>query len=161
MRKQLISAIIILAMPVLFSACEGVTGIIVDVPPSSAWELPPFVITRPAFEVVERPYLFKFAGLAFKFLNKDQKIVDRITVSFLLFDQRTQDNPFIGSNKFEITKWDIVFPNENKEIIISLDQFIYIAPREPYLVDFFYVSEIHYVDGSVWQDKYGKFRVRD
>jgi hypothetical protein len=145
----------------IISSCEQVTGIVVDMPSTPPEELPPFVITKPAFEIIERPYYFRYAGIVFKFLNTAPEIVDKITVSFLLFDQKTQDSPFIGSNKFEIAKLDVVFPDENKEIIISLDQFIYIAPTEPYLIDFFYVYEIHYVDGTVWQDKYGKYRVRD
>ena len=161
MWKQCISGLTIIAVLSLFASCEGMTGIIMDLPPSEPGEVPPFVITRPVFEIVERPYYFKYAGITFKFYNQAAKTVDKITVSFLLFDQRTQDSPFIGSNKFEIAKWDIVQPNENREIILSLDQFIHIAPTEPYLVDFFYIYEIHYADGSVWQDKYGKYGVRD
>ena len=145
---------------VLLAACE-MEGIIGDVPPSPSSDLPPFVITKPVFETIERPYYFNYAGIVFKFLNKNNKIVEKITVSFLLFDPKTHDSPFIGTNKFLITKWDIVHANENKEIIISLDQFIYIAPAEPYIIDAFYVYEIRYVDGSVWQDKYGKYRVRN
>ena len=161
MTRLVIRALAALAIMVFLSACEGMTGIIMDLPPSEPGEVPPFVITKPIFEIVERPYYFKYAGLTFKFYNQAAKIVDRITVSFLLFDQRTQDSPFIGSNKFEIAKWDTVLPGENMEIIISLDQFIHIAPTEPYLIDFFYIYEIQYIDGSVWQDIYGKYRVRD
>jgi len=161
MWKYRISKIMVLLAIIILSSCEGVTGIIMDLPPSDPTEVPPFVITHPVFEIVERPYYFRYAGLTFKFYNQAPKIVDRITVSFLLFDQRTQESPFIGSNKFEIAKWEIVQANENKEIIISLDQFIHIAPIEPYLVDFFYIYEVHYVDGSVWQDTYGRYGIRD
>ena len=161
MWKQGIKGLLILAVLSLFMACEGMTGIIMDLPPSEPGEVPPFVITRPVFEIVERPYYFKYAGITFKFYNQSGGIVDKITVSFLLFDQITRDSPFIGSNKFEIVKWDVVQPNENREIIVSLDQFIYIAPAQPYLIDYFYIYEIHYVDGAVWQDKYGKYGVRD
>ena len=161
MRKWRSSVLIIMVMVILLSSCEQVTGIVVDMPSSPPEELPPFVITKPVFEIIERPYYFRYAGIVFKFLNTSPEIVDRVTVSFLLFDQKTQDSPFIGSNKFVIAKQDIVFPDENKEIIISLDQFIYIAPTNPYLIDFFYISEIHYVDNTAWQDKYGKYRVRD
>ena len=160
MRKTIISGIFILIMTVSFTTCDGMTGIVADLPPSSSGELPPFVITRPMFEIIERPYFFKFAGLVFNFLNTGPKTVEKVTVSFLLFDPKTRDNPFIGSNKFEIAKWDIVFPGESREIIISLDQFIYIAPKEIYIIDHFFICEIYYTDGSVWQDKYGKFGVR-
>ena len=160
MRKTLTRVLIILTLMTLLAGCDGVAGIIMDMPPSAPGELAPFVVTKPVFEIIERSFQFKYAGITFNFLNQAEKVVDRITVSFLLFDPRTQENPFIGSNKFEITRRELVFPNENKEVIISLDKFIHIAPREPYLIDFFFIYEIHYVDGSVWQDKYGKFRVR-
>ena len=150
----------IAALAVLFMACENVMGIIADTPPATAKETPPFVITKPQFEITERRNHFNYAGIVFKFLNLAEEHVDRITVSFMVFDPKTQSNPLITTNKFEISKWDFVFPHENKEIIISLDQYIHIAPTEPYIIDFFYVSEIHYIDGSVWQDKNGKYMVR-
>ena len=161
MRNSTIKGFAIALITVLLMACEGVVGIVADIPPTEPTDLPPFVITKPVFEIYERPYYFKYAGVVFKFLNKADKIVEKVTVSFLLFDPRTNDSPFIGSNKFEITKHDIVLPTENKEIIISLDPFIYIAPSEPYLIDFFYIYAVHYTDGSIWQDQYGKYRVRD
>ena len=150
----------IIAITALFMACDNVTGIIADMPPGTATEVPPFVITKPVFEIMGRANHFNYAGIVFRFLNHAEDHVDRITVSFMLFDPKTQSSPFIGTNRFEISKWDFVFPQENKEIIISLDQYIYIAPTEPYIIDFFYISEIHYVDGGVWQDKNGKYRVR-
>ena len=152
--------VIIIAIIFLFNACDGITGIIADMPPTTPDEVPPFVITRPVFELNERTNYFKYAGIVFKFLNHAEEHVDRITVSFMLFDSKTQSSPFITTNKFEISKWDFVSPHENKEIILSLDQYIYIAPTDPYLIDFFYISEIHYMDGSIWKDKNGKYRVR-
>ena len=160
MKKRYNGNIIILLIATFFMACDEAPGIIVDMPPSPTGELPPFVITKPVFEIVERPYYFNYAGIVFKFLNQGHEIVEKITVSFLLFDQRTLDSPFVGSNKFEITRWDLVHREENKEIIISLDGFIHIAPTEPYLIDYFYISEVHYVNGRVWRDKYGKYRIR-
>jgi len=161
MKKMKISRTILLVVTVLFMACDAPTWIIADLPPETPSEIPPFVITKPVMEIVERPFYFKYAGMVFNFLNHAEKIVDNITVSFMLFDSKTNGSPFISTNKFQITRWDQVFPDENKEIILSLDRFIVIAPTEPYLVDFFYIYEIHYVDGSVWRDEYGKYRVRN
>jgi len=122
--------------------------------------LPPFVISKPVVEIYERFNSFKYAGIVFKYLNNSERYVEKIKICFMLFDTKTQTSPFIGSNKFEITKYDFISPGENREISISLDQYIYIAPAEPYLIDFFYISEISYIDGAVWQDTYGKYRVR-
>jgi len=151
---------IILVAAIFLSACDSPSWIIADAPPATPSEIPPFVITKPVVEITERINYFKCAGIVFKFLNNAEEPVDKITVSFVLFDTKTQSSPFIGSNVFEIAKLDFVSPGENKEICISLDQFIYIAPTEPYLIDFFYVAEIHYTNGSAWQDKFGKYRVR-
>jgi len=122
--------------------------------------IPPFVISKPVVEIYERFNSFKYAGIVFKYLNNSERYVEKMKVCFMLFDTKTQTSPFIGSNKFEITKYDFISPGENREISISLDQYIYIAPTEPYLIDFFYISEISYIDGAVWQDPYGKYRVR-
>jgi len=159
-RLRFSSGIIILALVALFVSCDVMAGIVMDLPPSSPGELPPFVITKPVVEIIGRSFHFRYAAVTFDFLNQAPEIVDRVIVSFMLYNPRTLENPFLGSNKFEITRREIVLPNEAKEIIISLDGFIHIAPTEPYLIDYFYIYEIHYVDGSVWQDKYGKFRVR-
>ena len=145
---------------VMLTACDNPSWVVADLPPSTPGEIPRFVITKPVVEITERVNYFTHAGITFKFLNQAGDAVDSITVCFMLFDNKTQGSPFIGSNKFEITKLDFIAAGENKEILISLDQHIYTAPTEPYIIDFFYISEIRYIDGSIWQDKYGKYRVR-
>jgi hypothetical protein len=147
-----ILSIIVLAAAALFIACDEFSMVTTD--------MPPFVITKPVMEISERTNHYTYAGIAFKFLNNAEEHVDRITVSFLLFDAKTQGSAFTGNNRFEIAKWDMVYPGENREIFSSLDKYIYTAPTEPYLIDFFYVSEIHYTDGRTWEDKQGKYRVR-
>ena len=159
-KRIIIFLLVIIVMSIITAACESPTWIVADAPPTTPSEVPPFVISKPVVEITERINYFQCAGIVFKFLNNGGEPVDKITISFMLFDTKTQVSPFFGSNVFEITKLDFVAPGENKEICISLDQFIYIAPSEPYLIDFFYVSNIHYIDGTIWQDEYGKYRVR-
>jgi len=141
-------------------ACDGLSGLIADIPPANPSEIPPFVITKPVMEISERTNHYTYAGIAFKFLNNAEGQIDRITVSFMLFDAKTKGSAFIGNNRFEIARLDMIYPGENKEIFISLDKYIYTAPSEPYLIDFFYVSEVHYVNGGIWEDKQGRYRVR-
>jgi len=145
---------------ILLMACDSPAWIIADLPPATPLEIPPFVLTKPVVETNERINNFTHAGIVFNYLNQAEEAVDSLTVSFMLFDTKIQGSPFIGSNRFEITKLDFVFPGENKEILISLDRFIYTAPMDPYIIDFFYISEIHFIDGTTWQDTYGKYRVR-
>ena len=144
----LLTAISLLA--ILLSTCG-------DIVPDS----PPYIITTPVCELSSSNlYDFTYAGISFKFMNNSQKIIDSITACFMLFDSKTQSNPFAGSNVFEITKLVLVSPGENSEIVLSLDSFIHIAPAEPYLIDFFYISKIHYTDGNTWEDRYGIYSVR-
>jgi len=161
MKTRQINTAIIFITAILIMACDYPDWVIVDDPQASPLDVPPFVVTKPVIEVTEHINYFQCAGVVFKFLNNAEKAVDKITASFMLFDMKTQANPFTGSNVFEIERRCFVAPDENREICISLDHFIYIAPTEPYLIDFFYISEVLYTDGSVWQDKNGKFRVRD
>jgi len=161
MKVRQINLVIVIFVAILLMACDIPEWVIVDNPKVSPSDVPPFVITKPVVEITERLNYFKCAGIVFKFLNNAEKPVDKITISFMIFDTKTQLSPFTGSNVFEIEKQGFVASGENKEICISLDHFIYIAPTEPYLIDFFYISQVLYTDGSVWQDKNGKFRVRD
>ena len=143
---------LVLAATVFFMACDDLTGGMAD--------LPPFIITKPVMETNERTNHYTYAGIAFKFMNRAEERIDRITVSFMLFDTNTQGSAFTGNNRFDIAKSDMIFPGENKELFISLDNYIYTAPTEPYLFDFFYISEIHYTNGGGWEDRQGKYRVR-
>jgi len=129
-----------------FSSCTG-----------NYQETPPFIITTPVSLLSGISYEFKYAGLSFYFLNKSEKNIENLTASFRLFDAKTQNSSFTGSNEFEITKLTFISSGENKEIVLSLDKFIYRAPAEPYEIDFFYISRIEYSDGSIWEDKYGLY----
>jgi hypothetical protein len=144
----LLTAISLLAA--LLPSCEGIIP-----------DTPPYIITTPVCRLsYGSSYDFTYAGISFSFMNKSEKTVDSVTACFTLFDSKTQSNPFTGGNVFEITKLVIVPPGENSEIVLSLDSFIHIAPSEPYLIDFFYISEIHYTDDSTWKDGNGTYSVR-
>ena len=151
MQYSRINALVIIILGFFLISCAGL------IDPLS---VPPYVITEPVSDINGRPGYFTYAGIVFEFMNTASKNIDKITVSFMLFDSNTQASPFVGSNKFEITRSALVLAGETKEIIISLDQYIYAAPSKPYLIDFFYISEIHYLDGSYWQDKNGLYRRR-
>jgi len=164
-----------LLIVILFMACEVPEWIITDSPPvakpatvqpnaaqpvAAQPQITPFVISKPVVEINSRINSFKCAGIVFKLLNNSERYIEKIKICFMLFDAKSQTSPFIGTNRFEITKNDFLAPGENKEICISLDQYIYFVPTDPYIIDFFYISEIHYIDGAVWHDAHGKYRVR-
>jgi hypothetical protein len=124
-------------------------------------EIPPFVISKPVCELTDDFPNFTHAGISFFFLNQSDKDISNVTASFMLFDARTKTNPFVGTNLFEIQKYVSISPDENKQIVLSLDRVIYVAPIEPYLINNFYISGIEYADGSIWKDKYGVYITGD
>jgi hypothetical protein len=100
---------------------------------------------------------YRFAGIEFTFLNTSSTAVAEITVSFALFDAQTKKNPLTGSNKFSLTMRGTVGPYEKKEMIIPLDDYLYLSPSQPFIIDLFYIAKIVYIDGSVWTDTYGVY----
>jgi hypothetical protein len=118
-------------------------------------EDPPYIITRPVCVAGEREDNYRFAGIEFYFLNTTGTDISEITVSFALFDARTKENPLTGSNKFSLTIRGAIMAHEKKEVIIPLDDYLYLAPPQPFIVDFFYIAKIVYADGSAWTDTYG------
>jgi hypothetical protein len=116
---------------------------------------PPYVITQPVCVAGERPGFYRYAGIELYISNTSDIAISELTVSFALFDAETGKNPFAGSNKFSLTLRGTVMPYDKKELIIPLDDYLYLAPRRPFIIDFFYIAKIEYADGSVWTDNHG------
>lgn len=116
---------------------------------------PPYAITKLASYCGERAGYYLCAGVEFTFLNTSSKAVSDVAVSFMAFDPQTQRNPFIGSNIIKTSFSGAIPEGQKKDFIIPLDPYVYVAPEEPYIIDFFYISQIVYDDGSVWEDSNG------
>jgi hypothetical protein len=101
-----------------------------------------------------------FAGMHFSLFNESGKNIESFTLSFMLYDSEG-NNPFIGSNCI-VSKcsWPVK-SRENIEFVINLDPYISIVPEEPYRLDYIYVREITYEDGSCWKDPYGMYCTRE
>ena len=116
----------------------------------------PYVIGEVSVEYGESPGKYRFAGVLFTFYNTEPKTVSEFTVSLRLYDDNGE-NPFIGANQIIAVNKENIGARSVSDIAINLDDFISDVPEEPYRIDFLYVSEIKYSDGSVWQDKYGVY----
>ncbi|QTQ15744.1 hypothetical protein [Treponema parvum] len=116
----------------------------------------PYVIGDVSVECGESSGKYHFAGILFTFYNAGPKTVSEFTVSLRLYDDNGE-NPFIGANQIIAVNKEIIGARSVSDIAINLDDFISDVPEEPYRIDFLYVSEIKYSDGSVWQDKYGVY----
>jgi hypothetical protein len=116
---------------------------------------PPYVVSKPGSYCVEKSGYYVFAGIEFSFLNTSEKAVTDITVSCMVFEPETLRNPLIGSNIIKTSFAGYIPGGRKKDLIISLDPYIYAAPEKPYIIDFFYIARIVYDDGSSWEDPNG------
>ncbi len=118
--------------------------------------------------VIEKPHVFlgkvegkhNFAGAYFNVFNDSQKTVDSLTFSFMIYDKDGQ-NPFLGSNNIVSKCDDFIAGLSSKEFCVNLDSHLSVVPDEPYLIDFLYLREIHYSDGSTWSDPFGMYSSRE
>lgn len=120
----------------------------------------PYVIDNPRVEIGENGNVHQFAGAYFSVYNDSDKYIKEYTVSFLLYDDEG-NNPFIGSNCV-IGKMAVEEnPYETREAVISLDSYLSVVPDEPYKIDFMYLREIKYSDGTTWSDPFGMYAVKE
>jgi hypothetical protein len=123
-------------------------------------EPPPFVIGKPVSVAGNREGYYKFAGVEFTFYNSSDKNVSGMSVSMMVYDRVTNKTPFIGSNNIKANFDGGIAAGEEKLFIISLDPYIYAAPGNPYIIDFFYILRVVFGDGSEWVDRNGTYHTR-
>ena len=106
------------------------------------------------FVMEEDSEKYKNAGFEFNFTNMSTKRVKSFTLVFFLFDE--DGEPPLGvKNNIVLSITRTVESGQTVEGCISLDKYIYTIPEYPYEIDYLYVSQINYDDGSVWKDPLG------
>ncbi|WP_191014119.1 hypothetical protein [Treponema zioleckii] len=120
----------------------------------------PYVIEKPHVVLGKVSGKHNFAGAYFNVFNDSQKRVDSLTFSFMVYDKDGQ-NPFVGSNNIVSRCDDFIEASSAKEFCVNLDSYLSVVPDEPYLIDFLYLREIHYSDGSSWSDPFGMYASRE
>lgn len=120
----------------------------------------PYVIGKSHVEIGDKEDKYKFAGMHFSFYNESRKDVESFVISFMLYDSEG-NNPFIGSNCI-VSKcnWKLE-GGEAADFIVNLDPYLSVIPDEPFIIDYLYVREITYSDGSSWKDPYGMYCIRE
>ena len=149
MKKNGFTIAIVTALAVFFCGCDALDP-----------EPPPYVVSKPVCCIEANEGYYRFAGIEFDFLNTSPKNVCRFTVACMVYDADTNEDPFIGSNTVQFTYEGDIPKNESRSLSISLDPYIYVAPEKPFLIDFFHVTRIEYVDGSSWEDETGIYYTR-
>lgn len=120
----------------------------------------PYVIANPRVELGKLDGTHEFAGAYFTLFNDSEKTISKYTLSFLLYDEEG-NNPFIGSNCVVEKISAEELPHESKDFVVSLDSYLSTVPDAPYEIDFIYLREILYADGSVWSDPFGMYAVKE
>ena len=103
-------------------------------------------------------------GLFFTFQNFSEQTVTAITVCYkVCLSEASRESSFEDENLFECNSSSCAVFRScipqgcSESFIISLDDCFYEESEHVLQVDFIYVSEIQYADGSVWKDVYGTF----
>lgn len=104
--------------------------------------------------VMEESSEYEVAGINLHVMNKSDKEIESFTVVFFLFDQ-DGNPPENMKNSLVLSINSQIDPHEVLETCICLDDYLYTVPEGVYQVDYLYLSNITYDDGSVWSDPYG------
>ncbi|MBR4463996.1 MAG: hypothetical protein IKS40_05240 [Treponema sp.] len=120
----------------------------------------PYLIDNPHVEIGQKYTYHKYAGAYLTVFNDSKKTIKKYTVSFMLYDS-DGNIPFMGTNCVVANCESPIPPYEEETFIVNLDSFIPSVPDEPYLMDYLYLREIIYTDGSSWKDPFGMYAVRE
>ncbi len=113
----------------------------------------PYVISGD-FVMEENSLDYEICGVDFFLINQSDKDIRKINVVFFLFDQDGEP-AYECRNKISVVTELDIDAGESCNFIMSLDNFMNVIPSDPLLVDYLYLAEIEYEDGSVWQDPLG------
>ncbi|MBQ7157869.1 MAG: hypothetical protein IJS09_00380 [Treponema sp.] len=120
----------------------------------------PYVIDNPHVEIGQKYTYHKYAGAYLTVYNDSKKTIQNYTVSFMLYDS-DGNVPFTGTNCVVAKCNAPIGPQQEETFIVNLDSFISFVPDEPFEMDFLYLREIVYADGSSWKDPFGMYAVRE
>lgn len=120
-------------------------------------EPPPFVVSKPVCVLGGSGNLYRICGVEFEFFNTGEKEVESLSVSCMVYDRGTGENPFIGTNLVGAEFEGAIPPRSGVSLAVSLDSYLFAIPSAPYIIDFFRVAKIVYSDGSAWEDPQGIF----
>lgn len=120
----------------------------------------PYIIANPHVEIGEKADSHTYVGAYMGIYNDSEKTISTYTVSFMLYEQ-DGTIPFVGTNCVVANCVREILPKTEDECIINLDSFISVVPDEPYKIDFLYLREITYTDGSSWSDPFGMYALQE
>jgi len=97
---------------------------------------------------------YSVCGIDLTIFNQSEKNISNFSIVFFLFDKDGEPARECSNRiAFDIQK--IISSGESFNKCISLDKYMITFPEEELFVDYLYVSQIVYEDGSTWEDPYG------
>lgn len=153
-------ALLLLFCFAMLSSCGGGGGGSGSNSSNSTAGHTPFVITTPVCSLSPRAGAYDYCGVTFSFKNTSNKTVSHLKISCMVYKDLNGTNPFMGTNHILADYPETVQPGETKDFILNLDPYLYTIPTEVYLIDYFFVKDLTYSDGSSWHDELGTYSVR-
>ncbi len=96
----------------------------------------------------------KICSVDLLFRNKSDKVVVEYTAVFFLFDSEGEIYSKYNNNVVLAINSKIQ-PDEVFECEVNLDEYFATDCGDSFSLDYLYVSQIKYEDGTVWKDPYG------
>ncbi|MBR1405203.1 MAG: hypothetical protein IJ558_13650 [Treponema sp.] len=96
----------------------------------------------------------------FLFENLMNRPVEACTVSFILYDDEG-NTLALGSEAIVESVRESVGSNEACLIRVVVPSSRFDTTATHFRIDYFYLRDIHYADGSIWRDPYGRFCLGD
>jgi hypothetical protein len=147
--KLCIMAAVFCGIVLLFSSCDNLQNLL-SPPPCS---ISGFEIKKGAVNTVCR-----VASASFCFINTSSKEINAFTLIFRLYDG--DKKPIGTSSNIVILEYSgIIAPDDEKEIVISLDRFIPQETGSQILADQIYVESVLFSDGEAWSDYFGVWQL--
>jgi len=117
---------------------------------------PPYFITEKSINVGEYENVYSFVGASILIYNNSKKNIEKMTITFNLYDE---DENYVGygTNVICTDFTGSIEPKASKKIIINLDDVLGTNVNEGVQMDFVYIKQITYSDGTVWSDPFGLF----
>lgn len=141
---------------IISAACILLTGVLCGCNGSgSLTGIPEFSISKPVYRVGKIDRCCEIAGVFFDFYNRSASTVTYIEIEMNVFDKATKKNAFVGIGTVSSKMNCSIESGIKKNLCIPLDDYMTVVSNSELLIDQFYISTVHFADGTIWNDYAG------
>ena len=150
LKKSLIKISTVSFVIFFFASCSGERRSLLE---------PEFTVSTPVYKSAEEDDRCMTGGVYFDFYNRSETDVVFLEVRMNVYESDTGKAAFLQGAQITSESEVYVKAGEKRNMCISLDSYITVAPKAPYVIDQFYVRRIVYSDGSEWRDDAGLYAI--